>query len=75
MPLFARSTDRRLLRLTIGAAAVATAGFLRVQTPYIHHLYLVAPALTALVAAPLLLLFARRRLAALAVVATLAAGP
>ncbi len=46
--LFARSTDRRLLRLTIGAAAVAAAAFLQVQTPYVHHLYLVAPALTAL---------------------------
>lgn len=71
--LFARSRDRRLLRLTIGAAAVAAVAFLRFQTPYIHHLYLVAPALTALLAAPLLLLYARRRLAALASLAALAA--
>jgi hypothetical protein len=72
--LFARSTDRRLLRLTVGAAAVAAVGFLRVQTPAAHHLYLVAPALTALVGAPLLLLFARRRLAALVALAALAAA-
>jgi hypothetical protein len=72
--LFARSTDRRLLRLTIGAAAVATAAFLRIQTPYVHHLYLIAPALTALVGAPLLLIFARRRVAALSAVAALAAA-
>ena len=71
--LFARSTDRRLLRLTIGAAAIAAAAFLQVQTPYVHHLYLIVPAVTALVGAPLLLLFARRRIAALAIVATLAA--
>ena len=71
--LFARSNDRRLLRLTIGAAAVAAAAFLRIQTPYVHHLYLVAPALTALIAAPLLALFARRRLAAVAALAGLAA--
>ena len=71
--LFARSTDRRLLRLTIGAAAVAAAAFLQVQTPYVHHLYLVAPALTALVGAPLLLIAARRRVAALATAAALAA--
>ncbi len=72
--LFARSTDRRLLRLTIGAAAVAAAAFLRIQTPYVHHLYLVVPALTALVGAPLLLIFARRRVAAVATVAALAAA-
>jgi hypothetical protein len=72
--LFARSTDRRLLRLTIGAAAVAAAAFLRVQTPYVHHLYLVAPALTALVGAPLLLIAARRRVAAFATAAALAAA-
>jgi hypothetical protein len=68
--LFARATDRRLLRLTIGAAGVAAAAFLRVQTPYIHHLYLVAPALAALIGAILLVVFAKRpRVAVLALIA------
>jgi len=71
--LLTRSRDRRLLRLTVGAAAVAAVAFLRVQTPYIHHLYLVAPALTALVGAPLALLGARRPLVACAALAALAA--
>ncbi len=71
--LAARSSDRRLLRLTCGAAAVAALLFLRVQTPYVHHLYLVAPAVTALVGAPILVLFARARLAGLAALAALAA--
>ena len=71
--LFARSADRRLLRLTSGAAVVAAALFLRVQTPYVHHLYLVAPALTALIAAPNLLLYARAPIAGLAALAALAA--
>ncbi|THD42207.1 MAG: hypothetical protein E7774_16285 [Bradyrhizobium sp.] len=71
--LFARSPDRRLWRLTIGAAAIAAAAFLRVQTPYVHHLYLIAPALTALIGAPLLILFAHRPLfAALALAALVA---
>ncbi|HYA71766.1 MAG TPA: hypothetical protein VEF36_01280 [Roseiarcus sp.] len=68
-----RSADRRLLRLTCGAAIVAAVLFLRVETPYVHHLYLVAPAATALIAAPILLLFARARLAGLAALAALAA--
>jgi hypothetical protein len=66
-----RSADRRLLRLTIVAAAVAAFLFLRVQTPYVHHLYLVAPAVTGLVGAPLLLLFARSRLAGVLALAAL----
>jgi hypothetical protein len=69
--LLVRSPDRRLLRLTIGAAAIAAAAFLRVQTPYVHHLYLVAPALTALIGAPLLMLFARRPLAGAAALTAL----
>ena len=55
--LWARSPDRRLLRLTIGGAAVAALLFLRIQTPYLHHLYLIAPALTAPIAAALMLAF------------------
>ena len=70
--LFLRSTDRRLLRLTIVAAVVAAFLFLRVQTPYVHHLYLIAPAVTALIGAPLALLFARSSLAGLAALAALA---
>ncbi len=71
--LAARSADRRLLRLTCGAAGVAAFLFLRVETPYVHHLYLVAPAATALIAAPILLLTARARLAGAAALAALAA--
>ena len=67
-----RSADRRLLRLTVVAALVAAFLFLRVQTPYVHHLYLVAPAVTGLIGAPILLLFARSRLAGLAALAALA---
>ncbi len=71
--LHARSADRRLLRLTCGAAVVAAMLFLRVQTPYVHHLYLVAPAAAALIAAPILLLFARAPAAGLAALVALAA--
>jgi len=71
--LAARSADRRLLRLTCGAAGVAAILFLRVETPYAHHLYLVAPAATALIAAPILLLYSRARRAGLAALAALAA--
>ena len=71
--LAGRSSDRRLLRLTCGAAIVAAILFLRVETPYVHHLYLVAPAVTALIAAPILLLFARARLAGAAALVALAA--
>jgi hypothetical protein len=56
--LWARSRDKRLLRLTLGASAIATALFLRIQTPYIHHLDLIAPAIVAPVAASLMVLFA-----------------
>ena len=71
--LWARSRDRRLLRLTFGSAAVAAALFLRVQTPYIHHLDLIAPAIVAAIAGSLMLLFARAPRAALLGVAALAA--
>jgi len=76
--LWARSRDRRLLRLTLGSAGVAAALFLTIQTPYAHHLYLIAPALTAPVAAALMLIFSRaprRALAALAGLAALTFSP
>ena len=71
--LWTRSADRRLLRLTLGSAAIAAALFLRVQTPYIHHLYLVAPALAAPIAGALMLAFASRPGAALGALAALGA--
>jgi hypothetical protein len=57
--LWARSRDTRLLRFTLGASAIAGALFLRIQTPYIHHLDLIAPAIVVPIAASLMLLFAR----------------
>jgi hypothetical protein len=69
--LWARSGDRRLMRLTLGAAAIAAALFLRVQTPYIHHLDLIAPAIAAPIAGSLMLIFARWPRAALFAVAGL----
>jgi hypothetical protein len=63
--LWACSRDRRLLRLTLGSAGVAAALFLRIQTPYIHHLDLIAPAIAAPIAASLMLAFARAPRAAL----------
>jgi hypothetical protein len=63
--LWARSPNRRLLRLTLSSAGVAAALFLRVQTPYIHHLDLIAPATAAPIAASLMLVFARAPRAAL----------
>ena len=72
--LWARSKDRRLLRLTLGAAAVAALLFLRIQTPYIHHLYLITPAVAAPVAAALMIGFASKPRAALAALAGLAAA-
>jgi hypothetical protein len=71
--LWTRSSDRRLLRLTVGAAGVAAALFLRIQTPYIHHLYLIAPALAAPIAAALMVVFASAPRAALALLGGLAA--
>jgi hypothetical protein len=71
--LWARSADRRLLRLTLGSAAIAAVLFLRIQTPYIHHLYLIAPAIAAPIAALLMLIFASRPRVALAALAALGA--
>jgi hypothetical protein len=71
--LWARSCDKRLLRLTLGAAAVAGALFLRVQTPYIHHLDLIAPAIVIPVAASMMILFTHAPRAALLGVTALGA--
>ena len=71
--LWTRSRDTRLLRFTLGAAAVAGALFLRIQTPYIHHLDLVAPAIVVPIAASLMILFKRAPRAALLGVAALGA--
>jgi hypothetical protein len=72
--LWTRSADRRLLRLTLGSAAIAAMLFLRIQTPYVHPLDLIVPAIAAPVAAALMLAFARAPRAprvALAALATL----
>jgi hypothetical protein len=71
--LWTRSRDKRLMRLTLGAAAIAAVLFLRIQTPYIHHLDLIAPAIVVPIAASLMLLFARAPRLALLGVATLGA--
>jgi hypothetical protein len=71
--LWARSRDKRLLRLTLGAAAIAAGLFLRIQTPYIHHLDLIAPAIVVPIAASLMLLVVRAPRAALLGVAALGA--
>ncbi len=71
--LWTRSRDRRLLRLTLGSSGVAAVLFLRIQTPYIHHLDLIAPAIAAPIAAALMLAFARAPRAALLGLAALAA--
>jgi hypothetical protein len=71
--LWTRSTDQRLLRLTLGAGAVAALLFLRIQTPYVHHLYLIAPAVAAPTAAALMVGFAKTPRAALTALAGLAA--
>jgi hypothetical protein len=71
--LWARSPDKRLMRLTLGASAVAGALFLRIATPYIHHLDLIAPAIIVPITASLMLIFARARSMALLGVAALGA--
>ena len=53
------SPNARLLRMTWMAAIVAAALFLRVQTPYVHHVYLIAPAITVTIAALLLVALKR----------------
>ena len=71
--LWARSRNKRLLRLTLGAAAVAGVLFLRIQTPYIHHLDLIAPAIVVPIAASLMILFKQTPRIALLGVAALGA--
>jgi hypothetical protein len=71
--LWARSSDRRLLRLTLGGAAMGALLFLRIQTPYVHHLYLIAPAIAAPLAATLMVAFTKAPRPALAALAGLAA--
>ncbi|HXE24877.1 MAG TPA: hypothetical protein VN637_08320, partial [Roseiarcus sp.] len=50
---------------TLGSVAIAAALFVCVQTPYIHHLDLIAPGIAAPIAASFMLLFVRRPRAAL----------
>ena len=69
--LWTRSPDRRLLRLTLGGAAVAAVLFLRIQNPYVHHLYLIAPAIAAPVAAALMIALVRAPRVALGALAGL----
>jgi hypothetical protein len=64
---------RRFARLALVSGPLAALLFLRVQSPYPHHLYLLAPFVTLFVAAPLLMLFSRSRPAGLAALAALAA--
>jgi hypothetical protein len=63
----------RFVRLAFLSGPLAAALFLRVQSPYPHHLYLIAPFVALFVAAPLLLLFAKSRAAGVACLAALAA--
>jgi hypothetical protein len=70
----ARSGRRgRLARLAFIASPLSALLFLRVQSPYPHHLYLLAPAISVFIAAPLLMLFAKSRLAGVAALAALGA--
>jgi hypothetical protein len=71
--LWARSRNKRLLRLTLGASAVAGVMFLCIQTPYIHHLDLIAPAIVVPIAASLMILFKQAPRIALLVVGALGA--
>jgi hypothetical protein len=71
--LWARSPDTRLMRFTLGASAIAGGLFLRIQTPYLHHLDLIAPAIVVPIAAAAMLLFARAPRIALLGVAALGA--
>jgi hypothetical protein len=67
------SSDRRLLRLTCGSTLIACALFLHVQSPAIHHAYLLTPLVAASVGAAVLILFRRSKPAALLVALGLAA--
>jgi hypothetical protein len=67
-----RSTDGRLLRMTCGASLMASLLFLHVQSPATHHAYLLTPAFASTIAAAILVLFERKKLGALVVLAALA---
>jgi hypothetical protein len=68
-----RAGDRRLLRLTCGSTLIAALLFLRVQSPAVHHVYLLTPAFAGSIGAAILILFERWKLAALIALAGLAA--
>ena len=59
-------------RLAFVSGPLAAALFLRVQSPYPHHLYLLTPFVALFLAAPLLLLFSKSRPAGLTTLAGLA---
>ena len=69
-----RSSDGRLLRLTCGSTLIAALLFLRVQSPAIHHAYLLTPAFAAAIGAVILVLFERSKIAATIAVFGLAAA-
>ena len=71
--LFLRSRQARLARMTLIAGLVAAALFLRIQTPYVHHVFLIAPLASGLAALILIAAQRSRALGALALVALAAA--
>jgi hypothetical protein len=70
--LLARSREGRLARMTLLSGLIAAALFLRIQTPYVHHVYLVMPWAAAL-GAVILAIAQKSRLAGMATLAALAA--
>jgi hypothetical protein len=64
--------DRRLLRLTWGSTVIAGLLFLRIQSPAIHHAYLLTPAFAATIGAGVLILSERTTIGALVVTAGIA---
>jgi hypothetical protein len=65
--------DHRLLRLTCGSTLIAALLFLHVQSPAVHHAYLLTPAFAGSIGAAILILFERWKPAALIALAGLAA--
>ncbi len=63
----------RFTRMAFVTGPLAAALFLRVQSPYPHHLYLLAPFVALFIAAPLLALFAKSRATGVAALLGLAA--
>jgi hypothetical protein len=68
-----RSSNLRLLRLTWGSCLIAALLFLRVQSPAIHHVYLLTSAFAASIGAVVLVLFQRWKPGALIALVGLAA--